>query len=190
METLRAHIEQQVSFTAADWDILQPYLKRRTYLKRQYLLQAGDVCQYESFIVRGCMRAFQVDARGHEAVLQFGIENWWIADLNSYLTGEPARFHVEVLEDSEVIQIDRTDLETIYTRIPVLESYFRRLFQKGFAAAQLRLIDMITHSALDRYQQFLRQYPTLSQRIPQRHIAAYLGITPEHLSKIRQQLRS
>jgi CRP-like cAMP-binding protein len=95
-----------------------------------------------------------------------------------------------VLEDSEVIQIDRTDLETIYTRIPVLESYFRRLFQKGFAAAQLRLIDMITHSALDRYQQFLRQYPTLSQRIPQRHIAAYLGITPEHLSKIRQQLRS
>lgn len=186
---LRSHIEQHMALAEADWEGLIPLLRTRIYLKRQYLLQAGDVCTHESFIVKGCMRAFMINEKGQETVLQFGLENWWIADLNSFLTGTPAHFHVEALEDTTVVQISRTDLELLYSTHPVYNTYFRILFQRGFAAAQQRLIRTITQSAEERYSDFVQQYPSLSQRIPQKQIAAYLGITPEHLSKIRKDLK-
>lgn len=163
-------------------------LKPRKIRKRQYLLQAGDICRYESYILSGCLRAYYVDDNGFEHTIMFGIEDWWISDFHSLLTQSPATLNIDALEDSELLQIDKQKMEELYLRVPKFERYFRIMLQNAFVAHQQRILQNISLPAEERYRLFIEKYPQLAQRLPQRQIALYLGITPEFLSKIRKQL--
>lgn len=163
-------------------------LKHRKIRKRQYLLQAGDICRHETFILNGCLRAYYVDNNGFEHVTMFGIEDWWISDLHSLLSQSPANQNIDALEDSEVLQIQKQNLEELYHQVPKFERYFRIILQNAFIAHQQRILQNISLSGEERYRLFLEKYPQFAQRLPQKQIALYLGITPEFLSKIRKQL--
>ncbi len=164
--------------------IMQPKKIR----KRQYLLQEGDVSKYSAFVLSGCLRCYFVDPNGFEHILQFAIEDWWITDMMSFTTGKASRLNVDALEDSEVLLLTREDQLALFERCPKFEKYFRIITENGMVSGQQRLLDNLSLPATERYKNFISKYPLFMQRIPQTQIAAFLGITPEFLSKIRSQL--
>jgi CRP-like cAMP-binding protein len=155
--------------------------------RHQYLLQEGQVCRYEFFILKGCCRQYEADAEGKENVLQFSIEGWWITDLDSMLTEKPSLFNIDVLEAGEVLQIDKQQLDKLFNEIPAVERYYRIISQKAFIALQRRIL-FLQKPAIDRYLEFTHRYPFLETRLPQHQIAAYLGITRESLSRLRNKI--
>lgn len=185
---LFTYIQQYIKLSEKERDVLLQHLKHRKYLKHQFIVQQGDVCRYESFIVKGAVKTFFVDQQGQEHIVMFGIENWWVADLGSFINQTPADFNLQCLEDTEVIQFSHESLEELYRLIPRLERFFRIIIQKAFVASQNRIVRNLSLPAKERYLLFRDQYPEIEQRAPQYMIASYLGITKEFLSKIRNQL--
>jgi CRP-like cAMP-binding protein len=188
IDPLIKHLHKHISLTSDEVEILSRRVSYRKYLKGQFIVQHGEVCKYENYIVKGCCKTFYNDEDGHEHIVMFAIEDWWTADLGSFLTQTPADYNVLCLEETEVIQITYHNLEKLYEEIPKLERFFRIIVQKAFVASEKRIIRNFSMPAKERYLQFQRQYPQIEQRIPQYLIASYLGITKEFLSKIRNQL--
>ena len=181
------YIKQHIELTSEEESILFSRVKLRKYLKGQFVVQNGNICTHESFVLTGCLKTFYIDNEGQEHILMFAIENWWTADLGSFITQTPAALNVQCLENSELVQIHYNDLQQLYFTIPKLERFFRIIIQKAFVAAQQRLVRNFSLPARERYIQFREQYPEIEQRVPQYMIASYLGITKEFLSKIRSQ---
>ncbi|HEY9049369.1 MAG TPA: Crp/Fnr family transcriptional regulator [Ohtaekwangia sp.] len=181
------HVARHITLAPHEEAFFQSLLKPRSFRKRQYLLQAGDVCKHETFITKGLFRAFTVDAAGEEHVVMFGMEDWWISDLYSLLTGNAATQHIEALEDSEVLCIEKSDLEKLYQQVPAFNRFMRVMLQNAFVAHQQRVLASISQTAEEQYLAFIKKYPALDQRVPQHQIASYLGITPETISRIRKQ---
>ncbi len=181
------NVSRHITLTKGEAEIFRSLLTYRRYRKRQFVLQEGDICRQENYILRGCLRAYHIDRDGFEHVTMFGIEDWWISDLGSLITQTPAALTIDALEDTEVLQIDQASLEQLYQRVPKFERFFRILLQNSFVAHQRRILDIIARTAEERYEDFALRYPVFLQRIPQKHIAAYLGITPEFLSRIRRK---
>ena len=188
LKPLFEYICRYVPLTAEDEAILAPRVKIRKYLKGQFVVQNGDICRVESFVLSGCLKTFYIDDEGQEHIVMFAIENWWTADLGSFITQTPADYNVQCIENSVLAQLNFDDLEHLYLQLPKLERFFRIIVQKAYVAAQKRLINNLSLPAKERYLQFREQYPLVEQRVPQYMIASYLGITKEFLSKIRSQV--
>lgn len=182
------YINKFISLSEEEEAILISKINYRKYLKGQYIVQQGDVCKYECFIVKGCTKTFYVDDKGVEHIIMFAIEDWWTSDMGSFITQTPADFNVLCLENTELIQISYEESEELYQLIPKLERFFRLIIERGFVASQKRIIRNFSMTAKERYVIFSQTYPKLNQRIPQYMIASYLGITKEFLSKIKSQL--
>ena len=182
------YINKHVNLTADEEAFLTSKVSYRKYLKGQYIVQQGDVCKYECFVISGCTKTFFVDEEGQEHIIMFAIEDWWASDLGSFITQTPADFSVQCIENTEFIMFSNDDIEDLYSEIPKLERFFRLIIERAFVASQKRLIRNFSLSAKDRYLYFKKQYPKIDQRIPQYMIASYLGVTKEFLSKIKGQL--
>ncbi|WP_420151576.1 Crp/Fnr family transcriptional regulator [Spirosoma sp.] len=187
-DTILAHVGQFIQLEPDEADYFTSLLKYKLLRKRQYLVQAGDVCRFDSFVLKGCLRTYFVDDRGSEHVVQFAAETWWTGDLYSFLSGSPAAYNTDALEDSELLQIDQPSLDLLFERVPKFERFFRILTQRAFIAAEQRVINTISLTAEERYRHFIDRYPGLDQRVPQHLIASYLGFSPEFLSRIRKQM--
>jgi CRP-like cAMP-binding protein len=185
---LLEYIKQYVDLTEDEKSMLLSTVKLKKFTKGQFVVQNGEVCKYENFVLSGCLRSFYIDNEGQEHIVMFAVENWWTADLGSFITQKPADLNVQCLENSELIQIHYNDLQKLFLKIPKLERFFRIIIQKAFVAAQKRIVNNFSMEAADRYIQFREQYPGIEQRVPQYMIASYLGITKEFLSKIRNRL--
>ncbi len=155
--------------------------------KKKDLLVSGQVCNYLYFIKKGCLRSFYVDTKGVEHVYQIRMDNNWIGDIDSYFTRQNSKYNIEAFEDSDLLRIPVDRLEQLLIEIPGLERYFRILFQKAYINALNRLSATMWETAVDRYNEMLKEHPEIFQRVPLVHIASYLGITPESLSRIRKQ---
>lgn len=188
IEILLKHIEEKVSLTATDKELISPFFVRKRLRKKQYLLQEGDVCNYLSFVAKGLVRTYNVDEKGDEHMSVFGWEGWWISDFNSFLSVVPAMFYIDAIEDSEVLMISRADYDTLTLQVPVMDRYFRILFQNSLVTKERRLMSSITHSAEQKYIQLLNSNPEIISKIPQNMVASYLGIAPETLSRIKRNL--
>lgn len=187
-QPLLNYINQYIQLTEEEQQLFLSKVRLGKYLKGQYVVQNGNVCRYESFVLKGCLKTFYIDNEGQEHIVQFALENWWTADLGSFLTQTPASYNVLCLENCELAQISFADLESLYAVIPKFERFFRIIIQKAYVAAQQRIVNNFSMEAKERYLQFRKQYPEIDQRVPQYMIASYLGITKEFLSKIRHQL--
>jgi CRP-like cAMP-binding protein len=184
---LISHLQKHVTLTTEEADIIAQYFKPKKYRKHQYILQEGEVCRYETFIISGCARTYEIDDKGQEHILQFGLEGWWIGNMYSFLSGTPSEVNVDCLEDTEVLRITKPELELLYDKIPKIDRYFRILVQNAYMAAMNRISSNLSMPALDRYREFIQKYPHIEQRVPNHQIASYLGITPQSLSRIRSQ---
>lgn len=187
-ERILQNVSRFIQLTEEEQQYFVSILKVKKLRKRQYLLQEGTVSNNQYFVNSGCLRLINIDQKGAEHVVQFAIEDWWINDMYSFLTQQPARYTIDALEETEVIYIEQKKWETLFERVPKFERFFRMLLQNAFIVNQERIIAAMSSTAEERYLHFLQRYPQFEQRIPQHQIASFLGITPESLSRIRKQL--
>ncbi|WP_246109096.1 Crp/Fnr family transcriptional regulator [Seonamhaeicola algicola] len=187
-QPLLNYIENFISLTDEEVDILLQNISFRNYLKGQYIAQQGDVCKSSYFVVKGCTKMFYLDDIGQEHIIMFSIENWWTGDLGSYIAQLPSDYHVQCLEPTQVITFSYEDREVLFEKIPKLERFFRLIIERALVSTNKRLVRNFSLTAKARYIYFKEQYPEIEKRIPQYMIASYLGITKEFLSKIKRQL--
>ncbi|OUJ72872.1 Crp/Fnr family transcriptional regulator [Hymenobacter crusticola] len=188
-EQLRAYFQTRLpGITDTQVEALQAQLQPRTLRRHEVLIRQGEAGRRGAFVVQGCLRSYVVDKKTKEHILQFAPESWWISDQYSMLRGLPAMFSIDALEDSEVLLFGPDFLPLLQTIGPEFQAFFHTLLQNSMASMQRRLISILSATAEERYLEFLQMYPTLVQRLPQRMIAAYLGITPESLSRVRKEL--
>lgn len=182
------NVARFIQLTPAETDRFTSVLKPRTLRKRQYLVQAGDVFRYECFVNKGSLRTYQIDNNGQERIVMFAFEDWWTGDMYSFLSGQPALYNVDALEDAELLLIEKKQLEQLYIDIPKFDRFFRILLQNAYISMQRRISDNMSLTAEARYLDFIKRYPHFEQRLSLKQIASYLGITPESLSRIRRQM--
>ena len=189
-EQLRKNILEKISLTDAEEELLKTFFIPKKVRKRQYILNAGDKCLYLAFVEKGLLRSFSVDDEGHEHVMQFAMEGWWISDMASFLCCDDAIYNIEALEDSELLMLPKASMDEMMVRIPGMERYFRQLMERNIIALQRRIRVVQTLSAEEIYLKLMEVNPEILNRAPQQHIASYIGITPETLSRVRKQVSS
>lgn len=164
------------------------FLTPKKLRKKQYLLQEGDPCKFVAFVEKGALRSYSVDEKGTEHIIQFALEGWTIADLYSFLTGEPATYNIDAIEDSELTLISKSAHEELLNTMPKFETFTRLNITGAYVAMQRRLTSIISSPSEDRYESFNALYPDIVQRVPQHMIASYMGLTPETLSRVRKKI--
>lgn len=188
IEPLLNYFKKIIALNNEEKQLVTEKFQPRLYRKRQYILQEGDVCKQMNFVVRGCLRMFAIDDKGNTHILQFAAENWWINDISSFYERKNSKLNIDALEDTMVLQISFENLTSLYNVAPKFNRIFRVLIENSHVALQKRLLQNISSTAEERYLSFIQTYPQLSNRIPQTQIASYLGITPEFVSRIRNNL--
>jgi CRP-like cAMP-binding protein len=181
-------LRETVPLTEADEELMRSYLTTKKIRKKQYLLQEGDVCKFVAFVEKGMLRAYTVDEKGGEHIIQFAPEGWTISDLFSFLTQEPAIYNIDALEDSELVLVSKQAQEELIERIPMYERYIRLQITGAYVAMQRRLTSIISQPLEERYGNLTAMYPEIIQRVPQHMIASYMGLTPETLSRVRRKI--
>lgn len=189
-ERLRDHLKHRVSVSDRDYETIRTFFTPKRLRKRQFLLQEGEVCRQLAFVLDGCLRSYTVDAKGEEHILQFAIADWWISDLESFLSETPSHQTIDAVHDSEVLLLDAHAREAMMAAVPKMERFFRLLLEANYIATRRRIAETLSVSAEERYLSFLRTYPSLVEQVPLGQIASYLGITPQSLSRIRKELAS
>lgn len=182
-----SNIAKHVTLNQAEIDEFLTFLQPKTIKRKSALLSAGEICKAIYFVSVGCLRIYHTDENGTDHVSLFAPEDWWAGDMYSFHTKTPAFYSIDALEDTEVFQLTEQNLERLYQRIPKFERFFRILFQNGFIMYQQRITLSQSLTAEERYARFNELYPRLEQRIAQKHIASYLGITPVFLSMLRSR---
>lgn len=179
------NLEKHIHLTREEQDIFTAYLQPKKIKRKQFLLNYGEICKYSAFVISGCLRGYTVDKSGIEHVLSFAPADWWIADMYSLISQKPGIQTIEALEDTEVLLLSKTNQEKLYLEIPKFEHFFRILVENSLVASQQRLIDSLSLTAEERYNNFCKRYPTLIDHLPQKQIASYIGVTPEFFSRMK-----
>jgi CRP-like cAMP-binding protein len=188
IDLLIANFSKHISLTIEEIEFLTPLLKSKSLETGEFLLREGEICKYESFVTKGCVKTYYQDENGFEHIIDFSIEEWWADDLYSLLTQTPSRSNIKAIEPTDVLQIRKSDLELLYQKIPKLERFFRLLFQHAYITQREQINQTLSASAEERYRLFLKRKPYAEKRFPQKDIASYLGITPQFLSTMKKKL--
>ncbi|CAM3710690.1 Crp/Fnr family transcriptional regulator [Mucilaginibacter galii] len=187
-EPLYLYIENYSSLTLTqpEKELISHTFKLKRLRKKQYYLQEGDISKYIGFLIKGAMRMYSVDHKGHEHIIRFGVENWWMGDYESYNMNTPSRYNIDAVEDSELLAISGHQMQELMAKIPAVNAMIKLLDRRSNIAVQNRVHAAISLTAEERYQNLQETYPAFLQRFPQNMIASYLGISPETLSRIRK----
>lgn len=180
-------ISKHIQLTKKEEETFSSLLHEKKLKKRQFLVHENEFNAFTAFVTKGCLRSYSIDRNGFEHIIQFAPPGWWIADIASVISNQPGKLNIDALEDSEMFLLYRQDQLSLFESIPKFERFFRIVTENSIAANSHRLIDYMGLSAQERYFTFCNRYPTLMQTLPQKQIAAYIGVTPEFLSKIKAE---
>ncbi len=185
--TIKKYVAQHIQLTQEEEAYFISLLKITKIKKKQFVVQPGFTSKCRNYLVQGAMRAYLTDNKGQEYTIALVIEDWWIGDYNSYMAQEPATLFVQALENTTLIQIDYNSEQLLLETIPKFERFFRIITQRSFAFLQKRMLSNLSKTAEDRYEEFIKKYPSIANRVPQYALASYLGFSTEFLSKIRNK---
>jgi CRP-like cAMP-binding protein len=188
-DLLISNISRHVLLNAEENEFFTSLLKLRSLANGDLLLREGEICKYQSFVIKGCLKTYYIDEMGLEHIIDFSIEEWWADDLYSFLTQTASKSNIKAIEDTEVLQIGKTDLELLYQKVPKFERFFRVLFQNAYIAQKEQINLALSASARERYLLFIKKKPYAEKRFSQKDIASYLGVTPQFLSTLKKKLR-
>ena len=188
MQSILENIAKHVTLTPEEQELFLSKTETRQFKVKTILLSAGEVATCTYFVNSGILRSFNINDNIIEHVLHFACEGWWIGDMYSYISEKPGNLFIEVLEDAEVVIITKENHQKLYQEIPKLERFFRILAENSLVSHQERLMDNLSLTAEERFEKFCYKYPTLIQKVPQKHIASYIGVTPEFFSKMKARL--
>lgn len=189
-DLLLSNIQRYVQISDNDWQFVCSLVTERPFKKGQFVTKEGEVNRYTNFIEKGSARVFYIDGNGHEHIIQLGIRGWWTGDFPSFITQQKGLLYTETLEHTNILAFSYENLQLIYQQIPVFERYYRLLIQKAYASFQYRVLQNLSMDAEQRYIAFSEAYPDMDQQISQKHIASYLGMSAEFLSKIKKRIHS
>ncbi|MCW3807628.1 Crp/Fnr family transcriptional regulator [Plebeiibacterium marinum] len=181
------HFSRYVTISDADIEIINKYIKRNTFNKKEELLRNGQVCKSLYFVEQGCLRMFYINSKSTEQITQFALDGWWMADFFSFMDQLESEYFIQAVEASKVVTIEFQSFEVLLKEVPQLERYFRIIMQKKIAASQLRMKYLYEMSKEEFYYHFVNSFPEFVQRVPQYMIASYLGLTPEYVSELRKK---
>jgi CRP-like cAMP-binding protein len=172
--------------TDNECDVIKAAFDQKRMRKRQCLLREGDVCKYTAFIVKGSARMFSVDEKGHEHIIRFGLESWWLSDHESLINLTPSPYFIEMLEDSELLVISFPNALELRNKSRRFNLTVQALERFETIAMQKRIYAAIGMTAEERFCDLSRTYPQFLERFPMNMIASYLGLSAETLSRIRR----
>lgn len=181
------HIKKYIPIENEEMPLILSLFQNKKYTKKEILLHENTICTQSYFVLSGCLRAYSTNEDGVEHILQFALENWWITDMYSLLSTKPSILNIEAIEDSEVLVLTKENQEILYNQIPKFERYFRILLENSLVASRKRVLDNMQLNAKQKFALFCKTYPNLVNRIPQKQIASFLGMTPEFFSKIKAE---
>jgi CRP-like cAMP-binding protein len=184
-ENILKNVSKHVQLDKRETDYFTSLLTSKEVPKNQLILEEGQACSYINYVQEGVFRAYSYDLKGKESNIMFAVNDWWITDIHGFIMEKPALMNIESIEDSTIFQLRKTDLENLYGEVPAFERFFRILMQNSYIREQLRTRQNLTEPAEKRYRNFIAKYPRFAERIPLKHIASYLGVTPQFLSVIR-----
>lgn len=169
-------------------EIYKSLLKEGKVKRKQFLLQPGEITRHEYFVTKGCLKVYTLDMNAFEHVSMFAVEDFWTGDMASFMTQQPSTYFIKALEDTEFLMISKHNFDLLFQKIPKFERFYRNLYQRSLVAYIQRTNQGISLTAEERYEIFLEKYPQIANRIKQKDLAVYLGITPEFLSMIRRKI--
>lgn len=181
-------ITRHIQLSAEEQQHFMSLLQPKSFKRKQFILQQGEICKYSTFVIKGCLRGFTIDQNGDEHVINFAPVGWWIADMYSLLTQKPGVLNIEAMEDTDTLLLSKANQEKLYHEIPQIERFFRIITENSLVAYQQRLIDNLSLTAEERYNNFCRRYPTLIYSLPKKQIASYIGVTPEFFSRMQHRM--
>ena len=183
---LRSYFDRGFPINDAGFELMKSVLIFRQFKKGEFLLREGEISRYGAFVAKGILRSYVVDNKGKEHIMQFAPENWWISDKSGISTENSSAFFIDAIEDTDALLCDVKAHTTLMNDLPGYAASFQSGIQKRTVAKDNRIVATLTATAEERYNEFLKSYPTIAQRVPQHMLASYLGITPETLSRIRK----
>lgn len=181
---LRKHFEKIIPLTDQEYAFILSHFTTKKLKKHQFLIQMEDVVKNDFFVLKGLLKAYHIDEEGKEHIMQFAMEDWWITDYQAYFNQTPSTLTIDCIEDVEILCLSLENREKICSELHKVEHFFRKKSNFGYIALQTRILSFLNNNAKERYEQFLRQYPSLFQRIPKSLIASYLGVSRETLSRL------
>lgn len=189
-EIFRAHLEKFITVNDEEFEAILAFFEAKSVSKKETLQEEGKICRYHYFVLKGLLRQFFINEKGVEQTTEFAIETWWLTDNIAYEHKQVAAFSIQAVEPSELLYISRENQEALVKKYPVMERYFRFIYQRAFAASQMRMKYFFSLSKEEFYFQLVKLQPEFVQRVPQYLIASFLGFTPEYLSEIRKKAAS
>jgi CRP-like cAMP-binding protein len=184
-EIFAAYLKEKALLTDTEIEEVHACIVSKKIRKRQYLLQEGEVCHYNCFVAKGCMRSYRVGEDGAEHIMTFALPNWWVSDQESYNNGTPSKNNIDALADSELLLIEKKDWDKLVRDIPAFRDWRYNLKSRGLDAAQNRIMSHISDTAEEKYRKFITSYPDIFNCVPLHMVASYLGVSRETLSRIR-----
>ncbi|WP_268847760.1 Crp/Fnr family transcriptional regulator [Flavobacterium aestivum] len=189
-EIFKKHLEKFIEIEDWEFSGILAFFQIKKVKKKENLLEEGQICKSHYFVLNGCLRKFFINRKGTEQTTEFAIESWWITDNFAFERGMSTEFYIQAVEKSEILIIDREAQEKLLIEFPKMERYFRFVYQRSYAASQMRIKYLYDFSKEESYYHLYNAHPEFVQRIPQYLIASFLGFSPEYLSEIRNKNRS
>jgi len=187
-ETELNEVFKGISFSLEDLRTIGASLKKVELKKGEFLLRNGQTVLHTYYVHSGCLRSYFVDDSGKDHTLQFGIKDWWISDYTALFSAGKSMMNIECIQNATLYELARKDMEQLYLDIPAFETFFRKKLEKRMEAFHRRTLDNLALPAKERYVSFIKSYPNIEQQVKNYHIASYLGITTESLSRIRKEI--
>lgn len=186
-DIFRKHISKFTALSDVDFEEVFGFFTVHEVAKKETLMEEGQLCRYHYFVLEGMLRQFFINEKGTEQTTEFALETWWLTDNIAYEHQLASSFGIQAVERSRILRISRENQEQLLQQFPQMERYFRFVYQRAYAAAQMRVKYLFSRSKEDFYRDLVRKYPEFVQRVPQYLIASFLGFTPEYLSEIRKK---
>ena len=186
-QQLNQFIREKVNISDEDLDHILPFFKTISAKRNDFLVNHGEFSRQLYFVKKGCLRVFFINEEGQESTRHLAFENYLAGALISFITDTTAVEYVQVLEDSELLYIDRKDFFSLVEKYPVWEKFYRIFLEYAYVTNTNRLMSFITMNAKTRYENLLKESPIVVKRLPNKMVASFLNISQETLSRLKSK---
>ena len=186
LAALKQNLQKRVALPPNRLTSILSNFSRLSVAKGTALLAQGTACNYLYYVASGACKSYVISAAGKKRVVMFALPDWWITDIDTFTRGGRSKINICVVQDAVVYRIAKGDLDALMQQYAELESAFRYMMQYAYIREQNRAVELITDTALVRYERVISNHPQLEQMLSQKDIASFLGITPEFLSAMKR----
>ena len=177
-----------IDFSPSELEAAEKKFEEIRVKKGDILLTPGQLVPHQYFVFEGCLRTYHISDTGKEYTLQFAVTDWWISDYTAFFTGDKSMFYIDCVRDAVIYKLSKQSMEQLYKEVPQIESFFRIKMERFFGSYQKRILSDLALTAEEKYLRFVKNYPDIEKHIKNYHLASYLGITTESLSRVRHEL--